>query len=295
MVLSRKQVEQIDEQLRARWKLFSPGSSDKRAKAVFEQIPESAEKRLEAHNNKRSMGTISEEDDLAFYNEIARPPFGSWVCSARRSYILDSIVAADTYITIFRPKHVVDVGTGIGFGAEILARRHPTISFTGIDRSEASIIVAKNKSNGLKNVDFLHADLLVEKDLGTFDLAISLAGIPCGTTALTSALLTKTATMLNAEGVLLAYSTNCLAQERKGAALGLGLVHKSVVGGFEQFGEQGANWQAAPLELFKLGSVDDPDAISYDWNSKDWPEFANYVNGCGSDYDRHTFAYHRAN
>ena len=292
MVLSRKQVEQIDEQLRARWKLFCMASVDTRAIAVFEKIPPSVIDRLETHTTKRFMGTVSEEDDLAFYDEIAQPPFGSWVCSSRRSYILDTIVAADTYITIFQPKSVVDIGTGIGFGAEILARRHPSILFTGIDRSGGSIKVAKDKSVGLKNLNYMQADLLKEPNLGTYDLAISLAGIPCGTTKLTAALVDKTATMLKPNGVLLGYSTNCLAQERQGAAEALGLVHKSVVGGFELWGEQGATWNSAPFELFQLGAKDRPEAIGYDWNTEDWPAFANYVNGCSLDYDRHTFAYH---
>ena len=293
MVLNRKQVEQIDEQLRARWKLFCPGSLDKRARATFEKIPHAATARLEDQIKKRFLGTVSEEDDLAFYDEIAQPPFGPWVCSLRRSYILDTIVAADTYITIYQPKSVVDIGTGIGFGAEILARRHPTINFTGVDRSGGSIRVAKEKSVGLMNLNYMQADLLKEPNLGTYDLAISLAGIPCGTTELTAALVARTETMLNPNGVLLAYSTNCLAQERHEAAQGLGLVYKSVVGGFELFGEKGATWNSAPFELFQLGAKDSPQAVDYDRNNEDWPVFANYVNSCNLDYDRHTFAYHR--
>jgi len=293
MVLNRKQVEQIDEQLRARWKLFCPASSDKRARIVFENIPQAATERLEKKINKRFLGIVPEEEDLAFYDEIALPPYGAWVCSLRRSYILDTIVAADTYLTIFQPKSVVDVGTGIGFGAEILARRHPSIIFTGIDRSGGSIKVAKDKSVGLKNLNYMQADLLKEPNLGTYDLAISLAGIPCGTTELTATLVEKTATMLKPNGVLLGYSTNCLAQERQGAAQALGLVHKSVVGGFELWGEQGATWKHAPFELFQLGATDRPEAIDYDPDAQEWPVFANYVNGCNLDYDRHTFAYHR--
>lgn len=293
MVLNRKQVEQIDEQLRARWKLFCPLSLDSRANAVFEKIPPEAHARLEAHSIKRFMGTVPEEEDLAFYDEIAQPPFGSWVCSGRRSYILDTIVAADTYITIFRPKHVVDIGTGIGFGAEILARRHPSIIFTGIDRSGGSIKVAKEKSAGLKNLSYVQADLLKATDLGTYDLAISLAGIPCGTTQLTAALLDKAAAMLKPNGVLLGYSTNCLSQERTGAAKALGLVYKTFVGGFIQSSGEGATWNSAPFELFQIGASDRPEAVDYDPDTEEWPAFANYVNSNNLDYDRHTFAYHR--
>jgi hypothetical protein len=38
LVLSRKQVQQIDEELRLRWKLFCPHSNDPRASAVFAKI-----------------------------------------------------------------------------------------------------------------------------------------------------------------------------------------------------------------------------------------------------------------
>jgi hypothetical protein len=71
------------------------------------------------------------------------------------------------------------------------------------------------------------------------------------------------------------------------------LVYKSVVGGFELFGEKGATWNSAPFELFQLGAKDSPQAVDYDRNNEDWPVFANYVNACNQDYDRHTFAYHR--
>lgn len=293
LVLNRKQVEQIDEQLRTRWKLFCPGSSDKRAKAVFEKIPHDAHTRLEAHNARRLRGAVSEEEDLSFYDEIAGPPFGAWVCSSRRSYILDTIVAADTFITIFQPKTVVDIGTGLGFGAGILARRHPTTAFTGIDRSGGAIKAANDKSGALKNLRYIQAELLGEADLGTYDLAISLAGIPCGTTKLTATFLSRTATMLNPNGVMLAYSTKSLSEDRRGAAQALGLVHKSVVGGFESFGEFGPVWTPAPLEILQLGAKDIPRALTYDWNTEDWPAFANYVNACSMDYDRHTFSYHR--
>ena len=46
LVLSRKQVEQIDEELRSRWKLFCPHSHDPRASAVFDKITDAAQERL---------------------------------------------------------------------------------------------------------------------------------------------------------------------------------------------------------------------------------------------------------
>ena len=294
LVLNRRQVEQIDEQMRARWKIFSPGSSDKRAHAVFSKITPAAHKRLDAHNRLRFSLGMSEEEDQAFYDEIALPPFGTWVCQARRSFILDTIVAADTYITLFKPKSVLDLGTGLGFGAEILARRHPEISFTGIDRSGASIQVAQEKASGLKNVRFLQANLQDYRPDRQFDLLITLAGIPTGTAALTGQLIESAADLLASDGVLLGYSPSGLAPERIAADTRLGLVYKSVVGGFEQFDDNSnPTWQGAPFEVFQLGVKDDMRYLPYDCNDHDWPVFAQYVNSHPEDFDRHTFSYHR--
>ena len=294
LVLSRRQVEQIDEQLRARWKIFCPGSSDRRSVAVFSKITPAAQERLAAHNRKRFSVGMSEEEDLAFYDELAQPPFGTWICQARRCFILDTIVAADTYLTLFKPTTVLDVGTGLGFGAEILARRHPDVSFTGIDRSGASIKFAQEKAAGLKNVRFIQGDLLAQGADSRYDLLITLAGIPTGTTSITAKLVDKAINLLNPSGVLLGYAPSGLAGERPDGDSRLGLVYKTVIGGFEQFDDNSnATWQSAPFEVFQLGVKDDARYLGYDCNHHDWPVFANYVNSNIENFDRHTLSYHR--
>jgi len=238
---------------------------------------------------------MSEEEDRAFYDELAQPPFGTWICQGRRSFILDTIVAADTFLTLFKPKTVLDVGTGPCFGAEILARRHPDVSFTGIDRSGASIKFAQEKAAGLKNVSYVQGDLLAVVQDSRYDLLITLAGIPTGTTSLTGKLIDKAISLLKPNGVLLGYAPSGLAGERPDGDNRLGLVYKSVIGGFEQFDENSnAIWQSAPIEVFQLGVKDDPKYLSYDHNVHDWPVFADYVNANIEDFDRHTFAYHRS-
>lgn len=180
---------------------------------------------------------MSEEEDRAFYDELAQPPFGTWICQGRRSFILDTIVAADTYLTLFKPKTVLDVGTGPCFGAEILARRHPDVSFTGIDRSGASIKFAQEKAAGLKNVSYVQGDLLAVVQDSRYDLLITLAGIPTGTTSLTGKLIDKAISLLKPNDVLLGYAPSGLSGERPDGDNRLGLVYKSVIGGFEQFDE----------------------------------------------------------
>ncbi len=294
LVLNRRQVEQIDEQLRSRWKLFSPGSSDRRAHAVFSKITPEAQARLALHNRQRFAGGMSEDEDRAFYDELAQPPFGTWVCQSRRCYILDTIVAVDTYLTLFKPKSVLEVGTGLGFGAAILARRHPKVNFTGIDRSSASIAFACDKASGLKNVRYVQGDLLQHSFDARFDLIISLAGIPTGTTTLTNQLIERATALLDEKGVFLGYTPSGLAEERPNGDKRLGLVYKTVIGGFEQFDdESNAMWQSAPFEVFQLGVKDDARYLRYNCNDHDWPVFADYVNANSEDFDRHTFSYHR--
>lgn len=294
LVLDRRQVEQIDEQLRSRWKLFSPGSSDQRAHAVFSKITPEAQARLALHNRQRLSVGMSEDEDRAFYDELAKPPFGTWVCQARRCYILDTIVASDTYLKLFKPKTVLEVGTGLGFGAEVLARRHPEVNFTGLDRSGASIAFAIEKASGLKNVRYVQGDLLQHSFDAPFDLIISLAGIPTGTTTLTGQLIERATDLLSSNGVLLGYAPGGLAEERPDGDKRLGLVYKSVIGGFEQFDDDSnAVWQSAPFEVFELGVKDDVRYLPYNCNDYDWPVFAQYVNSHPEDFDRHTFSYHR--
>jgi SAM-dependent methyltransferase len=294
LVLNRLQVEQIDEQLRARWKIFCPGSSDRRALAVFSKITPAAQARLALHNRQRFSVGMSEEEDLAFYDELALPPFGTWVCQARRCFILDTIVAADTYLTLFKPESVLEVGTGLGFGAEILARRHPKVKFTGIDRSGASIAFACEKASGLKNVRYVQGDLLRHGSDSRFELIFSLAGIPTGTTNLTGQLIERATDLLDDKGVFLGYTPSGLAEERPNGDKRLGLVYKTVIGGFEQFDDDSnAIWQSAPFEVFQLGVKDDGRYLPYNCNDHDWPVFAQYVNSHPEDFDQHTFSYHR--
>ncbi len=291
LVLSRAQVEQVDEELRSRWKLFCPASRDPRATGVFSKISDFAQKRLEAYNQERFRFGMSADEDLAFYDEIAGPEFGSWVCQARRSFILDTIVAADTYLKLFRPPRVIEVGTGLGFGVGVLARRHPAIEFWGIDRSAVSIKVAQNKISGLSNLRYFCSDLISFKNDEPFDLVLTLAGIPSiGNSG--RDLLGAAANLLSPAGVLLGYSTHPLAGMRGDGDQTMGLVFKSMVAGFEHINSEGnAEWQCAPFEVFQRGSRDSSVCVGYDQNREEWPRFAKYVNSLVGDFERHTFSY----
>jgi SAM-dependent methyltransferase len=292
LVLSRKQVEQIDEELRSRWSLFCPGSSDPRAQVFFSKIDPEAVRVLETLSLKRSLGEMSDEEDTLFYDRMAQPPFGIWVCQSRRSFILDTIVAADTYIKIYKPREVLEIGTGLGFGAGVLARRHPDVNFTGIDRSGESIKFAQGKSSKLKNLRYLKADIADLANNGSYDLAVSLAGIPSGSGRV-SDLVESTANLLKPDGILLGYTTTGLSDKRYGTSK-LGLIYKTVIGGFEAYTDRGdSSWQSAPFEVFKVGSLDTLAYINYNHNTVDWPRFADYINANRNNHDEQTFTYFR--
>ena len=136
--------------------------------------------------------------------------------------------------------------------------------------------------------------MLAEVADSRYDLLITLAGIPSGTSSITGELVDKAITLLNLNGVLLGYAPSGLAGERPDGDSRLGLVYKTVIGGFEQFDDDSnATWQGAPFEVFQLGAKDDAHYLSYDCNDLDWPVFAQYVNSHPEEFDRHTFAYHR--
>ena len=111
---------------------------------------------------------------------------------------------------------------------------------------------------------------------------------------MTGQLIERATDLLSSNGVLLGYAPGGLAEERQDGDKRLGLVYKSVIGGFEQFDDDSnAVWQSAPFEVFQLGVKDDARHLRYDCNDHDWPMFAQYVNSHPEDFDRHTFSYHR--
>ena len=57
---------------------------------------------------------------------------------------------------------VLEVGCGVGVQTLVLARRNPEATFVAIDRSEASLAIARRaiKTERLRNVEFISADIL---------------------------------------------------------------------------------------------------------------------------------------
>jgi len=85
----------------------------------------------------------------------------------------------------------------------------------------------KRKPLDLKNVRYIQGDLLAQGANSRYDLLITLAGIPTGTTAITGKLVDKAIGLLNPSGVLLGYAPSGLAGERTDGDSRLGLVYNN--------------------------------------------------------------------
>jgi cyclopropane fatty-acyl-phospholipid synthase-like methyltransferase len=74
-----------------------------------------------------------------------------------------------------RPRSVLDIGTGTGTGAFLLAERYPEADVTGIDFSEAMIAKAREKAAARgTSIRFEVADIASYRPGATFDLVMLL-------------------------------------------------------------------------------------------------------------------------
>ncbi len=53
------------------------------------------------------------------------------------------------------PKRILELGCGMGFNLNQLAMQNPSIQFTGLDITEHSLHIAKSRSKGLQNIEYL--------------------------------------------------------------------------------------------------------------------------------------------
>ena len=111
--------------------------------------------------------------EIAFYDLTAHPRSVPVLYSQRYEYYLE--VGSRVLRHFENAPSVLDVGCGIGVLTTFYARQQPDSTFLGIDRSPASIALARQQARelGINNVHFECLDMDGEELTGEFDLVIS--------------------------------------------------------------------------------------------------------------------------
>jgi SAM-dependent methyltransferase len=126
---------------------------------------------LHAHVEKKRQG--SSDDEAAFYDLSAAPGILPVLYSQRYDYYaaVGPLVAAE----LEHAATILDFGCGPGILTTFYARRCPQARVIGIDRSRASIAMARRKAEDLHldNVEFEYADLDYKPTRGGYDCAVA--------------------------------------------------------------------------------------------------------------------------
>ena len=126
---------------------------------------------LHAHVEKKRHGTS--EDEAAFYDLSAAPRILPVLYSQRYDYYaaVGPLVAA----RLREATTILDFGCGPGILTTYYARRYPHARVIGVDRSRASIAVARQKAQAfhLDNVEFEYADVDAGPPRGTYDCVVA--------------------------------------------------------------------------------------------------------------------------
>lgn len=112
-------------------------------------------------------------DEIAFYDLTAQSNILPVLYSQRYDYYLEigSLVA----LRLGDAARILDFGCGVGILTTFYGRQCPDKAFFGVDRSPASIAVAREKAKelGLSNVRFECVDVETESLAGAYDLVIA--------------------------------------------------------------------------------------------------------------------------
>lgn len=112
-------------------------------------------------------------DDILFYDLTAQPHIVPVLYSQRYDYYRE--IGPRVAARMSDAQSILDVGCGVGILTTFYASQFPNKTFVGIDRSLASITVARDKAKelGLLNVRFEPVDLDQQTISGTYDLILA--------------------------------------------------------------------------------------------------------------------------
>lgn len=96
----------------------------------------------------------------------------------RRRDVRGQAERVQSYIDQYRPAEVLELGSGTGFNSIYLAKRNPTVKFTGIDLVPGNVREAEKKSGNISNVEFYVADFeALHFPEQSFDLVFAIESI----------------------------------------------------------------------------------------------------------------------
>ncbi len=128
---------------------------------------------LHQHIEAKRLGTDGSSAEIAFYDLTAQPRTVPALYSQRYEYYLQ--VGSRVVRHLDGAPSVLDVGCGIGILTTFYAKQHPGCTVLGLDRSPASIDLARQRAQelGLTNLRFECLDIDQEALPGEFDLVIA--------------------------------------------------------------------------------------------------------------------------
>ncbi|MCI1278644.1 MAG: methyltransferase domain-containing protein [Nitrospira sp.] len=128
---------------------------------------------LHQHIEAKRQATEGPAAEIAFYDLTAQPRSVPALYSQRYEYYLE--VGARVAGQLREASTILDVGCGIGILTTFYATRCPASTIVGIDRSPASIDLARQRARelGLTNVRFECRDLDRQDLAGSFDLIVA--------------------------------------------------------------------------------------------------------------------------
>ena len=112
-------------------------------------------------------------DEVAFYDRSAQPQILPVLYSQRYEYYIE--VGSRVAACLGDAAHILDFGCGVGILTTFYAAQYPEKQFLGVDRSSASIAVARERAQGLGlgNLWFECVDVELQPIAGSQDLIVA--------------------------------------------------------------------------------------------------------------------------
>ncbi|MDN5942467.1 MAG: class I SAM-dependent methyltransferase [Nitrospira sp.] len=112
-------------------------------------------------------------DEVAFYDLTARPQILPVLYSQRYEYYIE--IGRRVAARLGDADHILDFGCGVGILTTFYAVQFPEKQFVGVDRSPASIAIAREKAKGLglDNLRFECVDVELQAIAGPYDLIVA--------------------------------------------------------------------------------------------------------------------------